>query len=190
MAQVGGARRRLLGCQGQQKLVHLALSTTLGRAARLAGRPVDHGPQPATRRSTARFWPRRAESRFAEMPERFTADRGRPRYRLAPRHNSSWHDPDVENGRARRVGCATLSHRKAGVRELRNQTSQVINAVRTGERVVLTVHGEAVVDIVPHGQRAHRLPGDYLRRELAGRAADPALHDDLGRLAGQTLDGL
>jgi prevent-host-death family protein len=79
---------------------------------------------------------------------------------------------------------------KVGVRELRNQTSQVIDAVRAGERVVLTVHGEPVADIVPHGQRARWLPGVRLRQELAGRAADPALRDDLDSLAGQTLDEL
>jgi len=79
---------------------------------------------------------------------------------------------------------------KVGVRELRNQTSQVIDSVRAGERVVLTVHGEPVADIVPHGQRTRWLPGDHLRRELAGRAADPALRDDLENLAGQTLDEL
>ncbi|MGH3732623.1 MAG: type II toxin-antitoxin system Phd/YefM family antitoxin [Acidimicrobiales bacterium] len=38
---------------------------------------------------------------------------------------------------------------KVGVRELRNQTSRVIDAVRAGERVVLTVHGESVAG--PHG---------------------------------------
>jgi prevent-host-death family protein len=86
--------------------------------------------------------------------------------------------------------CATLSHMKIGMRELRNQTSQVIDAVRAGERVVLTVHGEAVADIVPHGQRTRWLPGDHLRRELTDRAADPALRDDLDSLAGQTLDEL
>ncbi len=86
--------------------------------------------------------------------------------------------------------CATLSHMQVGIRELRNRTSQVIDAVRAGERVVLTVHGEAVADIVPHGRRARWLTGDYLWRELADRAADPALRDDLDRLAGQTLDEL
>jgi len=85
---------------------------------------------------------------------------------------------------------ATLSHMKIGVRELRNQTSQVIDAVRAGERVVLTVHGEPVADIVPHGPRTRWLPGDRLRRELAERAADPALRDDLASLAGQTLEEL
>ena len=76
------------------------------------------------------------------------------------------------------------------MRELRNRTAQVIDAVRAGQRVVLTVHGEAVADIVPHGSRTRWLPGDDLRRELAERAADPALRDDLDRLAGQTLDAL
>jgi prevent-host-death family protein len=79
---------------------------------------------------------------------------------------------------------------KVGVRELRNQTSSVIDAVRAGERVVLTVHGEAVADIVAHGQRSRWVPGDYLRRELAERAADPALRDVLDSLAGQTLADL
>lgn len=77
-----------------------------------------------------------------------------------------------------------------GVRELRNRTAQVIDAVRAGERVVLTVHGEAVADIVPHGHRTRWLAGEQLRRELAERAADPGLHDDLDRLAGQTLGEL
>jgi prevent-host-death family protein len=77
-----------------------------------------------------------------------------------------------------------------GVRELRNRTSRVIDAVRAGERVVLTVHGEAVADIVPHTSRTRWLPGDHLRHELEQRAADPALRPDLDLLAGQTLDEL
>ena len=77
-----------------------------------------------------------------------------------------------------------------GVRELRNRTRQVIDAVRAGERVILTVHGEAIADIVPHGRRSRWLPGDLMHRELAERAADPALRRDLDMLAGQTLDEL
>jgi len=75
-----------------------------------------------------------------------------------------------------------------GVRDLRNRTSQVIDAVRAGERIVLTVHGEAVADIVPHVQRSRWVPGDFIRRGLAERSADSALSDDLDRLAGQTLE--
>jgi prevent-host-death family protein len=86
--------------------------------------------------------------------------------------------------------CATLSHMEIGVRELRNRTSQVIDAVRAGERVILTVHGEAIADIVPHARRSRWVPGDHLRRELAERSADPGLRSDLDLLAGQTLDEL
>ncbi len=74
-----------------------------------------------------------------------------------------------------------------GVRTLRNRTAEVIAAVESGERVTLTVHGNPVADIVPHGQRARWLSGDAIRRELAGTAADPELTDDLSELAGQTL---
>lgn len=76
---------------------------------------------------------------------------------------------------------------KIGVRELRNNTNRVVDAVRAGERVVLTVHGEEVADIVPHGRRTRWLPGDLVRRELADRSADAGLQDDLDALAGQTL---
>ncbi len=77
-----------------------------------------------------------------------------------------------------------------GVRELRNQTSQVIDAVRAGERVTLTVHGKPIADIVPHQQRARWLSGPTLHRELKTRAADPNLTRSLNELAGHTLDEL
>jgi prevent-host-death family protein len=77
-----------------------------------------------------------------------------------------------------------------GVRELRNRTSQVIEAVRSGERVTLTVHGEPIADIVPHGRRARWLAGGLLRDQLAEHAADPGLQAELDDLAGQTVDEL
>lgn len=77
-----------------------------------------------------------------------------------------------------------------GVRDLRNRTGQVIDSVRAGERVTLTVRGEPVADIVPHGRRARWLSGAYVRDQLAERAADPALRRDLDALAGQTLEEL
>jgi prevent-host-death family protein len=79
---------------------------------------------------------------------------------------------------------------KVGVRDLRNQTGRVIDAVRAGQRVTLTVHGEPVADIVPHEHRARWLSGAELRRELEQRAADPGLRRELDELAGQTLDQL
>jgi prevent-host-death family protein len=77
-----------------------------------------------------------------------------------------------------------------GVRELRNQTSQVIDAVRAGERVTLTVRGEPVADIVPHRQRGRWLSGPSLQRELRARGADPGLSRELDELTGHTLDEL
>jgi prevent-host-death family protein len=66
----------------------------------------------------------------------------------------------------------------------------VIAAVESGERVTLTVRGNPVADIVPHGQRARWLSGEALRRELVERAADPDLARDLATLSGHTLDEL
>jgi prevent-host-death family protein len=81
-----------------------------------------------------------------------------------------------------------MSHMEVGVRELRNRTALVIDAVRAGERVVLTVNGEPTADIVPHGQRTRWLSGTQLREQLNERAADPGLRTELAELAGQTLD--
>jgi prevent-host-death family protein len=77
-----------------------------------------------------------------------------------------------------------------GVRDLRNRTARVIDAVKAGERVVLTVNGEPTADIVPHGHRTRWLSGEQLREQLVDRPADPALRGELDELAGQTLDQL
>ena len=76
------------------------------------------------------------------------------------------------------------------MRDLRNRTALVIDAVKSGERVTLTVHGEPVADIVPYGPRTRWLSGARLREQLKQRAADPRLTDELDVLAGQTLDQL
>ncbi len=88
------------------------------------------------------------------------------------------------------AACATLSHMKVGVRDLRNRTSEVVDAVKAGEQVTLTVHGEPVADIVPYRRRARWLSGEYLRNELVEHAADARLSNELDDLAGQTLDNL
>jgi len=75
-----------------------------------------------------------------------------------------------------------------GVRELRNRTARVIDAVKAGERVVLTVNGEPTADIVPHGSRTRWLSGEYMREQLGERSSDPALRGELDELAGETLD--
>lgn len=86
--------------------------------------------------------------------------------------------------------CATLSHMEIGIRELRNHTAQVIDAVQAGERVVLTVHGEPIADIVPHARRGRWLPGPWLAAQLADKAADSRLQQELEQLTGQTVADL
>jgi prevent-host-death family protein len=63
---------------------------------------------------------------------------------------------------------ATLCHMDVSVRELRNHTARVISAVESGERVVLTVHGRPVADIVPRQERSERRPSERLLADLAG----------------------
>jgi len=77
-----------------------------------------------------------------------------------------------------------------GVRDLRNHTSQVIDAVKAGERVTLLVNGLPVADIVPHGQRERWLPGPWLNEQLRDRAADPALTQDLDDALWWTIEDL
>lgn len=83
-----------------------------------------------------------------------------------------------------------MSHMEIGVRDLRNHTGRVIDAVEAGERVTLTVRGEPMADIVPHGRRARWLPGGWLAGQLRERSADPSLDGELDMLAGQTIDEL
>lgn len=77
-----------------------------------------------------------------------------------------------------------------GVRDLRNDTARVIDALRAGERIVLTVRGEPVADLVPHGGRSRWLSGAHLREQLTSRSADPGLRADLDELAGDTVADL
>lgn len=83
-----------------------------------------------------------------------------------------------------------MSRMNVGVRDLRNDTVRVIDAVRAGEAVTLTVNGEPVADIVGHGIRTRWLSGAALRDQLTSRAADPALRRELDDLAGDTPTGL
>ncbi len=52
------------------------------------------------------------------------------------------------------------------VRELRNHTARVIAAVESGERVVLTVHGRPVAEIVPRQERSERRPTERFLADL------------------------
>lgn len=77
-----------------------------------------------------------------------------------------------------------------GVRDLRNRTAEVVERVRRGESLTLTVNRQPVADIVPHAARppAMRAADVLAIRERHG--ADPELLRTLDELAGGTVDEL
>ena len=62
--------------------------------------------------------------------------------------------------------CYAVPRMDVSVRELRNHTARVISAVESGQRVVLTVHGRPVADIVPRHERSERRPTERLLADL------------------------
>lgn len=79
--------------------------------------------------------------------------------------------------------------REVSVRDLRNHTSDVVAAVRAGERVALTVNRLPVADIVPHAAtRTPWVPSHVLRTILTEAAADPGLRADLAAIRNELLD--
>jgi len=83
---------------------------------------------------------------------------------------------------------ATLSPMEVEIKDLANQTANVLAAVNAGQRVVLTDNGDPLADIVSHDPRARWLSDTEFREQLQARSADPALRQELDELAGQTLD--
>jgi prevent-host-death family protein len=80
--------------------------------------------------------------------------------------------------------------REISVRELRNHTADVVAAVRSGERVSLTVNRMPVADIVPHEQeRSPWIPSSALRALLDEAGADPLLLEDLADVRGALVGG-
>lgn len=76
-------------------------------------------------------------------------------------------------------------------RDLRNDTAGVLRRVEAGEEVTITVNGRPVAQLVPVQQQRRRwIPRDELVRRLRTSQADPALRDDLARLADDTTDDL
>lgn len=77
-------------------------------------------------------------------------------------------------------------------RDLRNHTADALRRVREGERVVVTVHGEAVAELVPPRSPGRRpfLTRAELASALASSAADPGLRDDLRALGDESTDDL
>jgi prevent-host-death family protein len=79
--------------------------------------------------------------------------------------------------------------REISVRELRNHTAQVIAAVRSGERLALTVNRAPVADIVPHvGTRSPWIPSAALERIVEEAGLDAGLLTDLADVRGSVID--
>jgi prevent-host-death family protein len=76
-------------------------------------------------------------------------------------------------------------------RELRNDTAGVLRRVRAGEKIVITVNGKPVAQLIPLPSTGrHWLPRAELSRRLATAQADAGLRADLARLADETTDDL
>jgi prevent-host-death family protein len=79
--------------------------------------------------------------------------------------------------------------RQVSVRELRNHTAQVVAAVRSGERISLTVNRTPVAEIVPSGPaRDPWVPSSTLRQIVGEAGADLELLDDLADVRASLVD--
>ena len=75
------------------------------------------------------------------------------------------------------------------MRDLRNHTADVVAAVRSGERLSLTVNRTPVADIVPHAAtRSPWIPSSTLRALVANAGADAALLEDLADVRDAFVD--
>jgi prevent-host-death family protein len=75
------------------------------------------------------------------------------------------------------------------VRELRNNTADVVAAVRSGEQVTLTVNHDPVADIVPHvEQRDPWVPSTVLLDIVLDSPADEDLLADLADVRGALIE--
>jgi prevent-host-death family protein len=80
--------------------------------------------------------------------------------------------------------------RDVSVRDLRNHTAKVVAAVRSGERISLTVNRRPVADIVPHAEtRSPWVPSSRLRAIVSEAGPDIGLLEDLADVRQATLEG-
>lgn len=76
-------------------------------------------------------------------------------------------------------------------RELRNNTRGLLDRVRAGEEITITVDGRPAAKLVPVDPRPSSWTRDEFIREVVPRRADPGLRDDLRKMLGdETTDDL
>jgi prevent-host-death family protein len=79
---------------------------------------------------------------------------------------------------------------EAASRELRNNTRGLLDRVRAGESVTITVDGLPVAVLQPLGRRPRWLSREEFVRRVVSNQADPELARQLHDLAPGTTDGL
>jgi prevent-host-death family protein len=77
---------------------------------------------------------------------------------------------------------------QVSVRELRNQTAEVLRRVEAGERLEVTVDRRPVAELVPLAKRAAWVPRRRVIEALV--QADPALREDLDAALPDTIADL
>ncbi len=75
-------------------------------------------------------------------------------------------------------------------RELRNNTRALLDRVRDGETLTITVDGRPVAVLEPVGRRPRWMRRDEFARRFTARQADPQLAAELRRLAPDTTADL
>jgi len=75
-------------------------------------------------------------------------------------------------------------------RELRNQTRSLLDRVEAGEAITVTVDGKAVALLGPLPRRTRWVTRSSFLRLISANQADPALREDLDRLAPDTTDDI
>ena len=75
-------------------------------------------------------------------------------------------------------------------RELRNNTRGLLERAERGEEVVIDVDGRPVASLQPIVSQRRWMPRAEFLRRVVGHQADPALTDELRRLAPETTDDL
>ena len=65
------------------------------------------------------------------------------------------------------------------LRELRNQTSEVLRRVEAGEHLIVTVDRRPVAEIIPLRQRRAWVPANEVWDHIRATQADPALDTEL-----------
>ena len=75
-----------------------------------------------------------------------------------------------------------------GVRDLRNDVSEVLRRAESGEEFVVTVRGRPVARLAAVDDRPGTMPGDTFIAGMAKVGADPELLDDLRAIVAGTID--